>query len=309
MISLQRNDLHGSIDHVFRELMPEHGMAEREEQIALSHRMLDSMIDCRISLCDAGTGIGKTFAYLVAGIIYQRALKAERMPFRPIIISTSSIALQNAILKDYIPFLSKMMFIDGMIDRPVKGVVRKGKQHYVCDRRLERRLRLAKTETKNKAAANALTSLLDNPDLDQAKKLSAYDRERVCVPRYCNRCRRACRYLAFIKQCKTRQDAFQICNHNLLLADAIRRNASGKAILPEGCAVIIDEAHKLTETARQMLGKTLTVEDTNSDAPRESVIDFSVHAKVKIKIAGTMLLKPSGSAFIHSLKSSTFVSR
>ena len=261
MIPLQQNDLRDSIDHTFRDLMPEHGMAEREEQIALSHRMLDSMIDRGISLCDAGTGIGKTFAYLVAGIVYQRYLKSERMPFRPIIISTSSIALQNAILKDYIPFLSKLMLQDGMIDRPVRGVVRKGKQHYVCDRLLERRLRIVKMERKNKAAANALASLLKNPDMDLAKNLSAYDREHVCVPKTCNRCRRACRYLDFLKQCETRQDAFQICNHNLLLADAIRRNVRGKAILPDGCAVIIDEAHKLTEAARQMLGKTLTVED------------------------------------------------
>ena len=108
---MKQKDLRDSIDHIFRDLMPEHGMAEREEQIALSHRMLDSMIDHEISLCDAGTGIGKTFAYLVAGIVYQRYLKSERMPFRPIIISTSSIALQNAILKDYIPFLSKLMLL------------------------------------------------------------------------------------------------------------------------------------------------------------------------------------------------------
>ena len=258
---MQRNELHDRIDHIFRDLMPEHGMAEREEQIALSHRMLDSMIDRGISLCDAGTGIGKTYAYLVAGIVYQLYLKAERMPFRPVIISTSSIALQNAILKDYIPFLSRLMLKDGMIDRPARGVVRKGKQHYACDRLLERRLRLVKMETKNKAAANALTSLLKNPDMDRVKNLSAYDREHVCVPKSCNRCRRACRYLAFVKQCETRQDMFQICNHNLLLADAIRRNEGGKGILPEGCAVIIDEAHKLTETARQMLGKTLTADD------------------------------------------------
>ena len=123
---MQRNELHDRIDHIFRDLMPEHGMAEREEQIALSHRMLDSMIDRGISLCDAGTGIGKTYAYLVAGIVYQLYLKSERMPFRPVIISTSSIALQNAILKDYIPFLSRLMLNDGMIERPVRGVVRKG---------------------------------------------------------------------------------------------------------------------------------------------------------------------------------------
>lgn len=59
--------------------MPEDGMVEQEEQIALSHRMLDSMIDRGISLCDTGTGIGKTYAYLVANIVYQLNLKAVRI--------------------------------------------------------------------------------------------------------------------------------------------------------------------------------------------------------------------------------------
>ena len=59
---------HEQIDYIFSEILPVHGMAERREQIALSHRMLDAMLDGGIALCDAGTGIGKTYAYLVAGM-------------------------------------------------------------------------------------------------------------------------------------------------------------------------------------------------------------------------------------------------
>ena len=55
---------HKLIDHIFQDLLPAHGMAQRPEQIQLSHRMLDAMQDGRIALCDAGTGIGKTYAYL-----------------------------------------------------------------------------------------------------------------------------------------------------------------------------------------------------------------------------------------------------
>ena len=57
---------HKLIDHIFQDLLPAHGMAQRPEQIQLSHRMLDAMQDGRIALCDAGTGIGKTYAYLAA---------------------------------------------------------------------------------------------------------------------------------------------------------------------------------------------------------------------------------------------------
>ena len=46
---------HKLIDHIFRDLLPAHGMTQRPEQIQLSHRMLDAMQDGRIALCDAGT--------------------------------------------------------------------------------------------------------------------------------------------------------------------------------------------------------------------------------------------------------------
>lgn len=47
-------------------------MPERPEQVALSHLMLDAFLDDSIALCDAGTGIGKTYAYLAAGAAFLR---------------------------------------------------------------------------------------------------------------------------------------------------------------------------------------------------------------------------------------------
>ena len=56
-----RQKAHSMIDHIFKDLFPAQGMTERSEQIKLSHRMLDTMLDGGIALCDAGTGIGKTY--------------------------------------------------------------------------------------------------------------------------------------------------------------------------------------------------------------------------------------------------------
>ena len=64
---------HSMIDHIFKDLLPAKGMSERPEQIRLSHRMLDAMLDGGIALCNAGTGIGKTFAYLAAATVWRRA--------------------------------------------------------------------------------------------------------------------------------------------------------------------------------------------------------------------------------------------
>ena len=54
-----RQKAYAMIDHIFKDLLPAQGMVERSEQIKLSHRMLDTMLNGGIALCDAGTGIGK----------------------------------------------------------------------------------------------------------------------------------------------------------------------------------------------------------------------------------------------------------
>ena len=122
-----RQNAHNDIDHIFKNLLPAQGMAERPEQIALSHRMLDAMLDGSIALCDAGTGIGKTYAYLVAGTVFHR-LQADRgLGMSPILVSTSSIALQNAIQREYLPLLSTVLMSDSIITSPLRAVIRKGK--------------------------------------------------------------------------------------------------------------------------------------------------------------------------------------
>ncbi len=256
-----RQNTHHEIGHIFKDLLPAQGMPERPEQVALSRRMLDAMLGSEIALCDAGTGIGKTYAYLVAGMAYHRFQAAEGHPSQPILISTSSIALQRAILGEYLPFLSAVLMADGMIADPIRAVIRKGKSHYVCDQRLERRLGQLDLSRKNWRAGAALLALRETLDMDEAAHLSNYDRQRVCVPQVCDCKRENCRYRAFLDGCASEWYHFQICNHNLLLADAIHRGTGRRPILPDGSAIIIDEAHKLPETARQMFGVTLRAED------------------------------------------------
>ena len=55
---------HAEVERIFRVILPESGLTVRKEQIALCHSMLDSLLHNTISLCDAGVGIGKTYAYL-----------------------------------------------------------------------------------------------------------------------------------------------------------------------------------------------------------------------------------------------------
>ena len=130
-------------------------MAVREEQIALCHEVLDTLYNKEISLCEAGVGTGKTLAYLVGCILWQMH-RPERMKL-PIVISTSSVALQDAILTEYLPDLSAILLDEGIITAPITAVVRKGKERFVCDARLAERASLV--QPKQKAADKAACTL------------------------------------------------------------------------------------------------------------------------------------------------------
>ena len=259
---------HQEVEKIFRVLLPEQVLAVREEQIRLCHEMLDTLLGERIALCDAGVGIGKTYAYLVACVLmrkYSILMERNSLPKQhPVVVSTSSIALQKAILSEYVPFLSRVLVEQGIIQTPLRAVVRKGKEHFVCDNRLEQRIEAIRYKQKNAVQREALLSLRKHYDMDIVKDLSGFDRRLVCVPKFCPReCpgRQMCRYQRYLEESK-KQDVFlQICNHNYLLADAFHRREEYKPLLADYRALVVDEAHKLPEAARQMFGKNLCMDD------------------------------------------------
>ena len=259
---------HQEVEKIFRVLLPEQGLAVREEQIRLCHEMLDTLLGERIALCDAGVGIGKTYAYLVACVLmrkYSILMERNSLPKQhPVVVSTSSIALQKAILSEYVPFLSRVLVEQGIIQTPLRAVVRKGKEHFVCDNRLEQRIEAIRHKQKNAVQREALLSLRKHYDMDTVKDLSGFDRRLVCVLKFCPReCpgRQTCRYQRYLEESK-KQDVFlQICNHNYLLADAFHRREEYKPLLADYRALVVDEAHKLPEAARQMFGKNLCMDD------------------------------------------------
>ena len=251
---------HRMAEQIFREILPRHGMAVREEQIALCHEVLDTLYNKEISLCEAGVGTGKTLAYLVACILWQMH-RPERMKL-PIVISTSSVALQDAILTEYLPDLSTVLLEEGIIREPIGAVVRKGKERFVCDARLAERAALVHPKrTREKNSLRIAENILD---MDHIPELSHYDRCRICVPQSCPRdcfMRLDCRYQQYLRD--SMKPDIQICNHNYLLADASHRLEDRPLLLRSYQALVVDEAHKLPDAARQMYTETLSETDMN----------------------------------------------
>ena len=240
---------HRMAEKIFREILPRHSMAVREEQIALCHEILDTLYNKEISLCEAGVGIGKTLAYLVACVLWQMN-RPERMKL-PIVISTSGVALQDAIINDYLPNLSAILLEERIIQAPLAAVIRKGKERFVCDARLAERASLVHPKrTREKSSLRIAENILD---MDHIPELSRYDRCRICVPQSCPRdcfMRLDCRYQQYLRD--SMKPDIQICNHNYLLADASHRLEDRPLLLRSYHALVLFTAYRQMAEVRAL---------------------------------------------------------
>jgi len=256
-------DGEGMIRFIFETVFRYYGFTIRNEQIDLSIHMYHSMLDKKISLSDVPVGLGKTHAYLVAAIVQRYFPKNDGASIQPIIITTSSIELQRAIVKDYLPEISKMLMTFGIIKKPITSVIRKGKDYYLCDLRLKNYIKNVDPKKKRIDELIALRKIeeLKKIDLDEIKDISGYDRKRICVNyNTCQVCllKNTCRYQQFMKNVKKPDLHIQVCNHNYYLADVIRRRKGLSSLLPDHKVVVMDEAHKLMDAARQMYGSSVS---------------------------------------------------
>lgn len=255
---------------IFRQQLPAHGMAVRAEQIELCHTMLDALYNKEVALCDAGVGLGKTYAYLVACLLWQS--QRPRALWQPVVISTASVALQEAILQEYIPFLSSVLLQCGYLSKPIQAVLRKGKERFVCDLRLlERQRQMAQRGDRFARRAAILRQAQDCLDLDKLAGLSGFDRRRICVPEQCPRlcpARSRCRYQRYLRESNDLAVSIQVCNHNYLLADALHRQNGWRPLLRDYQAAVIDEAHRLPEATEQMLTHHLSARELHQLAHR-----------------------------------------
>lgn len=256
MIDINRK-AHEEINCIYNDILPKYGMEVRDGQIELCHKMLDAFADKSISLCHAGVGIGKTSAYIVAAVVWDKYMPHEVMSgvFSPFVIATSSIALQNAILEDYIPSLSQILVDEGIVNEPFMGILRKGKGNYACPLRLEHRIKSINPEKRSSEKLEALLALRHDLDFAKVPKLSRYDRERVAIPDLCPRkcsCSESCKFMHMLREQHKSTALFQVCNHNYLLADALNRKREYSPLFPMYRGLIIDEAHKLITATRDM---------------------------------------------------------
>jgi ATP-dependent DNA helicase DinG len=221
----------------------------REQQIGMARAIAEAFNDPHHLLVEAGTGTGKSLAYLIPSLLWATQ-NGER-----VVVSTNTINLQDQLMAQDIPLLAGSLGVD------FRATVMKGRGNYLCPRRLMgvRRRRPTSIE-EMRTLAKILVWLLDSATGDRTEinlrgpgehqtwhRLSAEDED--CTLHRCEAAMGgAC---PFYKARKTAERAhLVIVNHALLISDA----AADNRVLPEYQYAVLDEGHQLEDTITNGMG-------------------------------------------------------
>jgi ATP-dependent DNA helicase DinG len=238
---------------------------ERPQQVAMSQRVWDALHERQTLLVEAGTGTGKTLAYLIPAIL--SGLK--------VVVSTGTKNLQEQI------FFKDIAFLRQVLPRRFSAAYMKGRQNYLCLWRLQRlrqqpvlpglvdRVWLQRLEHwAEDTATGDRAELAELPD-DALVWGELCTTSESCLGQRCefyNRC-----FITRMRQEAAAADII-IVNHHLFFADLALKDSSYGEVIPRHDAVIFDEAHHLEEVATQHFGigvSNYRVEELTRDTERE----------------------------------------
>src|SRR5262245_6616345 len=218
----------------------------RPSQIRMAEAVQRALEEQNHVIIEAGTGTGKTLAYLLPALLYGRR----------ILVSTGTKTLQDQIFYKDIPLL------EAVLERPIRAAYLKGRANYLCRLKLQgqfaeglftpRELPVfqeivewaQETETGDRAE---LGSIGDDSEL--WSRIDA--RREKCLGSKCKEFDRC--FLTLMRQ-KAMESDIVVVNHHLFFADLNIRKEEMAAILPDYSAVIFDEAHELEDIATEYFG-------------------------------------------------------
>ncbi|MGA2346025.1 MAG: ATP-dependent DNA helicase [Candidatus Sulfotelmatobacter sp.] len=242
----------------------------RRGQLQMAQSVEQALDEKRHLIVEAGTGTGKTLAYLMPVI---RSGKR-------VIISTGTKNLQEQLFYKDVPFIEQALYGEGSSSR-LSACYMKGRNNYLCRKKLydltDQPVLSGLEEIeqyRDIAAWEKTTSTGDRAELAELPEASLLwhkldARADACIGQKCNEFERC-----FITEMRRRamESDIVIVNHHLFFADlAIKLQADGApdaGILPEAAAVIFDEAHELEDVAGNYFGisvSNLRVEDLARD--------------------------------------------
>ncbi len=224
------------------------GFEPRAEQAELAAAVADALASGEHLLAEAGTGTGKSLAYLIPALASGKR----------VVVATATKALQEQLLTKDVPLAARAL------DREVKVVVLKGRQNYLCRKAVDGFGLLGGALLTRKEDVDAFERLrpwLEETETGDRAELSFEPPESLWSELAVGADRCLGRRCAFVGMCfseaarrRAREADLVIVNHALYFADLGIREQLDTSILPEHAAVVFDEAHRIEDTASDWLG-------------------------------------------------------
>lgn len=233
------------------------GLAARPAQMAMAEAVAETLDTCGLLVVEAGTGVGKTFAYLAPLLLGGRRA----------VLSTATQALQDQLFHRDIPALTAWLGL------PVRAVMLKGRSSYVCVHRVDLARRgemagvrldpahaVALEHVHRWAGASVQGDLAELQGLDERSPLRPWitSTRDNCLGSVCPRAS-GCHVN------RARASALSadwvVVNHHLFFADHLVQSEGLAELLPGVDAVVLDEAHRVNDIGLQVLGRSVGARD------------------------------------------------
>lgn len=249
------------------------GLRPRPGQLQMALAVAQALQAGEHLAVEAGTGVGKTFAYLVPVLLSgQRAL-----------LSTATQALQDQLFTRDIPAVSRALGL------PVRAALLKGRSSYLCLHRLELARTVGSSAHRDPALAAGLEQVQrwarvtrsgdvgDLAMLDERSPLRPLitSTRHNCVGPSCPQ---AALCHVDLARRQAREADWVVINHHLFFADQVIREAEAVDWLPETGVVVLDEAHQLNDTGVQLLSRSVD-SDNLRDLARELGLQGNARAR------------------------------
>ncbi|KFL24442.1 ATP-dependent DNA helicase [Ralstonia pickettii] len=247
------------------------GYRPRSAQLTMAQAVANAIEAADSIIVEAGTGTGKTYAYLVPAMLWGGK----------VIVSTGTKNLQDQLFLRDIPTVRKAL------NAPVSVALLKGRANYVCHYHVERTSQNGRLSSRQDAAWLRQINLFLKTTKTGDKAELASVPENAPVWNLVTSTRDNClgSDCAYYKDCfvmRARKEAQQadvvVVNHHLFFADVMLKDTGMAELLPAANTIIFDEAHQLPETATLFFGETIS---TNQilELARDSVAEGLSHAR------------------------------
>lgn len=254
------------------------GYRLRAQQLELAEKIADALAGNRILVAEAGTGTGKTYAYLVPALLSGGK----------VIVSTGTRNLQDQLFARDIPTIRQVL------KSPVKVALLKGRANYVCPYHLEHALADGRFLSREDAAyaqriarfakhtrSGDKAECRDVPETASVWAVVTSTRDN-CLGQDCPR-NKDCFVLAARREALAAD--LVVVNHHLFFADVMLRDEGIAELLPACNAVIFDEAHQLPEVASLFFGDSLSTAQL-SELARDTQIEGLASARDCLDLPG-----------------------